>query len=70
MFTNSHDLEDDLKIPYVSEDLINYLKTIFNPNSLLDHEASTAEALIGYMQGCRDVITHLETLRESRGDDV
>lgn len=70
MFTNPQNLEDDLKIPYVSEDLINYLMFMFNPNSLLDHQASSAEALIGYMQGCRDVISHLKTLRESKGEDV
>lgn len=35
---------------------------------LLDKKASNADALIGYMQGCRDVIAHLQTLRESKED--
>lgn len=62
-------LEDDLKVPYVSQNLIDYLKTVFNPNMLLDRKAHSADALIGYMQGCRDVITHLSTLKEAKEDD-
>lgn len=61
-------LEDNLKIPYVSQDLLDYLRLVFNPNMLLDKGTSSAEALVGYMQGCRDVITHLQTLREAKED--
>ena len=43
-------LDDDLKVPYISAELVEYLKIVFNPNSLLDHQASSAEALVGYMQ--------------------
>lgn len=62
-------LDDDLKVPYISAELVEYLKIVFNHNSLLDHQASSAEALVGYMQGCRDIITHLQMLREAKEDD-
>lgn len=61
-------LDDDLKTPYVSAELVEYLSATFNPNNLLNKSASTAEALVGYMQGCRDVILHLQTLREAKED--
>lgn len=61
-------LDDDLKTPYVSAELVEYLSVVFNPNNLLNKSASTAEALVGYMQGCRDVIAHLQTLREAKED--
>lgn len=62
-------LDDDLKVPYVSADLVDYLRVVFNPDNLLNHQSSSAEALVGYMQGCRDVITHLQMLREAKEDD-
>lgn len=62
-------LEDELKVPYVSSEIVEYLKTVFNPNNLLNKEASSAEALLGYMRGCRDVITHLEMIREEKESD-
>ena len=62
-------LEDELKVPYVSSEIVEYLKTVFNRNNLLNKEASSAEARLGYMQGCRDVITHLEMIREEKESD-
>lgn len=61
-------LDDDLKTPYVSAELVGYLSVVFNPNNLLNKATSSAEALVGYMQGCRDVIAHLQTLREAKED--
>lgn len=66
---NLRKLEDELKVPYIPAELIEYLKFVFNPNNLLDKEASSAEALLGYMQGCRDIITHLEMIREAKESD-
>lgn len=62
-------LEDELKVPYVSSELIEYLGYVFHPNNLLNKEASSAEALLGYMQGCRDVITHLKMIKEEKESD-
>lgn len=62
-------LDDDLKVPYVSAEMIDYLKVVFNPDNLLNRQSSSAEALVGYMQGCRDVITHLAMIREAKEDD-
>lgn len=62
-------LEDDLKVPYVTADLVDYLKVVFNPDNLLNKQTSSAEALVGYMQGCRDVITHLQMIREAKEDE-
>ena len=62
-------LEDDLKVPYVAGELVDYLKVVFNPDNLLNRQTSSAEALVGYMQGCRDVITHLQMIREAKEDD-
>ena len=62
-------LEDDLKVPYVASELVDYLKVVFNPDNLLNKQTSSAEALVGYMQGCRDVITHLQMIREAKEDD-
>ena len=61
-------LDDNLKIPYVSAELVDYLSAAFNPNNLLRRNTSSAEALVGYMQGCRDIIMHLQTLREAKED--
>ena len=63
-----NNLDNEVKIPYVSHDLLDYLKVVFNPNMLLDKRTSSAEALVGYMQGCRDVIAHLSTLRDAKED--
>lgn len=62
-------LEDDLKVPYVTGELVDYLKVVFNPDNLLNKQTSSAEALVGYMQGCRDVITHLQMIREAKEDE-
>lgn len=62
-------LDDDLKVPYVAAELVDYLKAVFNPDNLLNRQTSSAETLVGYMQGCRDVITHLQMLREAKEDD-
>lgn len=62
-------LEDDLKIPYVSQELIDYLNSVFNPYGLLDKPINNSDILVGYLQGCKDIITHLRTLKESGEDD-
>lgn len=62
-------LDDDLKVPYVAAELVDYLRVVFNPDNLLNRQLSSAEALVGYMQGCRDIITHLQMLREAKEDD-
>ena len=63
-------LDDDLKVPYIASELVDYLKIVFNPDNLLNKQMDSAEALVGYMQGCRDVITHLQMICESKEDDV
>lgn len=59
---------DELKVPYVSLTLLDYLEKVYNPNNLLDIMNTNSDMTIGYLKGCRDVISHLKAIRESKGD--
>lgn len=57
---------EDLRIPYVSDELINYLNTSFDIHyctNLLSEVRNASEA-IGFVKGVREVIDHLEVLNQ------
>lgn len=62
-------LEDDLKIPYVSQDLVDYLDNVFNLDNIIHERTDSAECLVGYMRGIRSVVNHLRTLSEQKEDE-
>lgn len=56
-------------IPYVSNDLIDYLYEIYNLDYLLSlTKGEVAEYKLGYMKGARDLISHLRSLQEEQDE--
>lgn len=57
----------DNKIPYVHEDIVEYLDDMFNFDSLLHTlKDEPAEYKIGYIKGARDIINHLRSLAKEQ----
>lgn len=61
-------LEDELKIPYVSDELIVYLEKVFHPYVYLDRQVANNDEAIGYLKGQKEIIAHLKSL-QAREDD-
>ena len=60
---------EELKIPYVHEDIVTYLDDLFNFDSLLSAlDGEQAEYQIGYMKGVRDIINHLRAISEEQNE--
>lgn len=62
-------LEDDLKTPYVSHELVEYLDNVFDLDTMINKQTDSAECMIGVMRGVRLVVNHLRSLSEQREDD-
>lgn len=58
-------MEEDLKIPYVPKELIEYLKSVFNINTLLDYNMSNNDEHLGFIKGVREVIGRLEVMHDT-----
>lgn len=59
----------DNKIPYVHEDIVEYLDDLFNFDSLLHTlKDEPAEYKIGYIKGARDLINHLRSLVKEQNE--
>ena len=59
----------DNKIPYVHEDIVEYLDDLFNFDSLLHPlKDKPAEYKIGYIKGARDIINHLRSLAKEQNE--
>lgn len=59
----------DNKIPYVHEDIVEYLDDLFNFDSLLHTlRDEPAEYKIGYIKGARDIINHLRSLVKEQNE--
>lgn len=60
---------DNIKIPYVHEDIVEYLDDLCNFDSLLHTlKGETAEYKIGYIKGARDIINHLRSIAEEQNE--
>lgn len=60
---------DNIKIPYVHEDIVTYLDDLFNFDSLLSAlDGEQTEYQIGYMKGVRDIINHLRAISEEQNE--
>lgn len=60
---------DNIKIPYVHEDIVEYLDDLFNFDSLLHTlRDESAEYKIGYIKGARDIINHLRSLAKEQNE--
>ena len=60
---------DNIKIPYVHEDIVSYLDEIYDFDALLQClEGEPAEYKIGYMKGARDIINHLRAIAEEQNE--
>lgn len=60
---------DNIKIPYVHKDIIEYLDDLFNFDSLLHTlKDESAEYKIGYIKGARDIINHLRSLAKEQNE--
>lgn len=60
---------DEIKIPYVHEDIVTYLDELYNFDSLLHTlKDEPAEYKIGYIKGARDIINHLRSISEEQNE--
>ena len=56
---------DEIKIPYVHEDIVTYLDALFDFDLLLTSlKDESAEYKIGYIKGARDIINHWELISQ------
>ena len=59
----------DEKVPYVHEDIVEYLDDMFTFDSLLQTlRDESAEYKIGYIKGARDIINHLRSIAEEQNE--
>lgn len=62
-------LEEDLKTPFISNDLIEYLEKITTTHILLTATKDRlAEERIGFMIGVIWIVEHLKSLRDEQED--
>lgn len=60
-------LEEDLKTPFISNGLIEYLEKILTATNLLyASKEKTAETRIGFMLGALWLLAHLQSLRDEQ----
>ena len=60
---------DNIKIPYVQKDIVEYLDDMFTFDSLLHTlKDESAEYKIGYIKGARDIINHLRSIAEEQNE--
>lgn len=64
--------EDNLKVPYVHEDVVDYLDVLFSRDSLLSSRkvlGMKADEALGYMLGIQEVINSLRLMcDEQKGE--
>ena len=59
----------DEKVPYVHEDIADYLDDMFTFDSLLQTlRDESAEYKIGYIKGARDIINHLRSIAKEQNE--
>ena len=59
----------DEKVPYVHEDIVEYLDDMFTFDSLLQTlRDESAEYKIGYIKGSRDIINHLRSIAKEQNE--
>ena len=59
----------DEKVPYVHEDIVEYLDDMFTFDSLLQAlRDESAEYKIGYIKGARDIINHLRSIAKEQNE--
>lgn len=60
---------DNVKVPYVHKDIVEYLDELFDFDLLISsfHD-EPAEYKIGYMKGARDIINHLRSIAEEQNE--
>lgn len=60
---------DEIKIPYVHEDIVTYLDDLFDFDLLLNSlKDGSAEYKIGYIKGARDIINHLRSVAKEQNE--
>lgn len=57
-------IKEEMKKPYVTQELVDYLNTWFNLDACLCNDISNLRQFYGYCKGIRDVINHLAMLAE------
>lgn len=59
-------MEDNLKIPYVSQELIEYLEKSFGIDTLLTQKTKNNDEHMGFIKGVREVIGRLKAIRDNQ----
>lgn len=62
------DLMDDLKIPYVSREIIEYVEKAFNMDTLLTQKVRNNDEHLGFIRGVREVIGRLRYIYNSQNE--
>lgn len=59
-------MEEDLKIPFVSQELVEYLNKTFNIETLLGYKVKNNDEHLGFIRGVREVIGRLEVIHDTQ----
>lgn len=57
---------DNLKIPYVSKELVEYFETQFSSDYMLGFKATNNDEHMGFIKGIREVLGHMRFTHESQ----
>lgn len=55
---------DELKVPYISKELIVYLETQFGMDYMMGFKATNNDEHIGYIRGIREILVNLRQEHE------
>jgi hypothetical protein len=61
-------LDDELKIPFVSQGLLEYLEVSFGIDTLLTQKTKNNDEHLGYIKGVREVLGRLRAIHESQDE--
>lgn len=57
---------DELKVPYISKELVEYLETQFGMDYMVGFKAANNDEHIGFIKGVREIIANLRNTHEEQ----
>lgn len=59
-------MEDNLKIPFVTQELLEYLEESFGIDTLLTQKTENNDEHMGFIKGVREVIGRLKAIHDNQ----
>lgn len=59
-------MDEELKVPYVSKELLQYLERMFSLDSIVMKKMSNNDEHMGYLKGTRDIISNLKHIQDNQ----